>query len=311
MTMALSSVEQRVLRSRRHHVLAITLAPLLGFAAAVWLLWGRAVGVEEVLLLAGMWTASGLAGTVGFHRLFAHRSFRARPAVRIGLAILGSMAGQGPVIYWAALHREHHQYSDRPGDPHSPHLHDQTLRGRLAGAWHSHIGWMFSHRLPNSARYTPDLLEDKALVRVNNLYFVWLLLGLAIPTVVGGLWRGSLLGAFYGFLWGGLARLFIGEHLIWSVNSLCHLYGTRPHRVLDHSANNVWLSVFTFGESLHNNHHAFPSSAIFGLSWWQPDPGAWLIRGLEKLGLVWHVKKPSPQTLEARRLRRRAGAPAG
>jgi stearoyl-CoA desaturase (delta-9 desaturase) len=248
-----------------------------------------------------MWTVSGLAGTVGFHRLLAHRAFQVRPSVKVLLAVFGSMAGQGPPIYWVALHRQHHSFSDRPGDPHSPHLFGDGFRDQFRGLWHAHIGWMFDHELPDSARYAPDLLRDRALSKVNSLYHLWLVIGLAIPTVIDGAVTGTLRGAFLGFLWGGLARLFLGEHLIWSINSLCHFYGTRPFKVSDHSANNVWLSFITFGEALHNNHHAFPSSAAFGLRWWQLDPGKWLIRLLEKLHLAWDVKLPSGHVMHANR----------
>ncbi|MFN7963726.1 MAG: acyl-CoA desaturase [Thermoanaerobaculia bacterium] len=298
-----SGFEARTLRRRKRHVLLITVVPLVGFVVAVVMLWRKAVGPLELGLLAGMWTLSGLAGTVGFHRLFAHRSFQARTSVRVALAVAGSMAGQGPPIYWAALHRQHHQFSDQEGDPHSPHLFGDSFLAMVRGLWHAHIGWMFRHDLPDSSRYTPDLLQDPVLAKVNRLYFVWLAIGLAIPAGIGGLVHGSWLGAWYGFLWGGLARLFLGEHLIWSVNSLCHFFGTRPFRLDDHSANNTWMSVLTMGESLHNNHHAFPGSARFGLRWWQLDPGDWLIWSLERLGLVWGVKRPSKQTIVARMAR--------
>lgn len=261
--------------SRLLHNLAITLLPLLGLVIALIVaIWTTPIGPIEMGLLVGMWILSGTAITVGFHRHFTHRTFKTTTPIRVILAILGSMALQGPLIYWVALHRRHHEYSDQPGDPHSPHLHTNASLEWLRGLWHAHIGWMFNHEIPNPIHYAPDLLRDEAISKVNRLYFLWVFLGLAIPATLGGVLSISWMGAFYGFLWGGPVRILVAENFIWSINSITHVYGRRPFNTYEYSTNNIWLAIPTFGESWHNNHHAFPNSAIFGLKWWQIDWGA-------------------------------------
>jgi stearoyl-CoA desaturase (delta-9 desaturase) len=295
-------VSDRLKASQRLHGLAITALPLLAFITAIALLWTQAISCVEVALLLGMWILSGTGITVGFHRHFAHRAFETSTAIRIILTILGCMAGQGPLIYWVALHRRHHEYSDQPDDPHSPHLQAEGSLGWLRGLWHAHINWMFKHEIPNAVHYAPELLRDKVISKVNQLYFIWLFLGLAIPAFLGGVLRGSWTGVFYGFLWGGLVRLFLVENAIWSINSITHVYGRSPFDTHDYSKNNIWLAILTLGESWHNNHHAFNNSAIFGLEWWQLDGGAWVVRGLEKAGLVWDVKAPTKRMIEAKKV---------
>lgn len=209
------------------------------------------------------------------------------------------MAAQGPLLFWAAVHRRHHTFSDRPGDPHSPNLHDEGLKNYLRGFWHAHAGWLFSPEINDWALYVPDLLKDLTIVKVSRLYLAWVLFGLAVPAVVGALLTGTLKGAAGALLWGGLIRISLTHHTTWSVNSICHLYGTRTFQSQDLSTNNFWLAVPSFGESWHNNHHAFPGSAFHGFRWWQIDFSGYVIRLLQSLNLAWDVKTPSkagPQT---------------
>ncbi|WP_392532260.1 acyl-CoA desaturase [Nostoc sp. C117] len=290
-----------MLASQHLRGFAITLIPLLGFVTAIALLNTYQIGYVEIGLLLGMWILTGSGITVGFHRHFAHRAFQTNTAIKVILTIFGCMAGQGPLIYWVTVHRRHHEYSDQPGDPHSPHLQKDGNFAWLYGLWHAHVNWIFNHEIPNPIYYAPELLRDKIILKVNQLYLVWLFLGLAIPTIMGGIIRGSLIGALYGFLWGGLVRLFLCENMTLSINSITHFYGSRPFHTNDHSTNNIWLAIPTLGESWHNNHHAFINSAIFGLEWWQFDFGARVIRGLEKLGLVWDVKIPTKQMIESKK----------
>ncbi|NEO43445.1 MAG: acyl-CoA desaturase [Moorea sp. SIO4A3] len=282
------------------HALAIALIPLLGSIVAIVMAFKLGVGLVEVGLLVTMYTLTMLGITVGFHRHFSHCSFQAGTAVRVILAILGSMAAQGPLIYWVSNHRRHHQYSDLPGDIHSPYFkQDERLSG-LRGLWYSHMGWTFSHGITNTALFAKDLLREPTISKINQLYYLWVLLGLAIPTLLGGLLTGTWMGLISGFLWGGCVRLFLIYHVTNSINSITHLYGSRPFDTREQSTNNIWLAIPTGGEAWHNNHHAFPNSAIFGLKWWQIDLGAWGIRFLEKVGLVSQVKMPKVEMINAK-----------
>ena len=287
---------------QQFNVLLITLIPLIGFVIAlIMVMGGNPIEPLDLELFLGMWFVSGIGITVGFHRHFAHNGFKTSTPVRVILTIMGCMAAQGPLIYWVSLHRRHHENSDQLGDPHSPHLEKEGSLKLFRGLWFAHIGWMFNHEIPNAIYYARDLIRDRTISWVNRYYFIWLLLGLAIPTFLGGVLRGSWSGAFYGFLWGGLVRLFLTENLIWSINSITHVYGRRFFDTNEQSTNNLWLAIPTLGEAWHNNHHAFPNSAKFGLKWWQVDLGYWVIRGLEVLGLAWDVKTPTAGMIEAKR----------
>jgi stearoyl-CoA desaturase (delta-9 desaturase) len=271
--------------------LAVVLLPTVGIVAAGVL--ARQNGVAtSTLVVAGVMTAITLLGIeAGFHRLFSHHAFAGTTAVRVGFAIAGSMAAQGPVVFWAAIHRRHHAFSDREGDPHSPHLHGPGLKGLLKGLWHAHMGWLF---VPETtiewSRYTPDLLKDRPIFDVNRRYPLWVLLGLAVPALLGGLLSGTAYGALEGLLWGGLSRIFVVNHCTWSVNSLCHLLGSRPHASRDRSTNNGLLSLLSVGGSWHNNHHAFPAAARNNFRWWQIDLSGEFIGLLALLGLAWDLK---------------------
>ncbi|MFJ2663474.1 acyl-CoA desaturase [Nocardia fluminea] len=289
-------------RLQRRHFLLFDILPIIGTVVAFAFLLVRPFGVLEFALLFGMWLLTGLGVTVGYHRLFTHRTFKAAPWVTWVLAILGSMAGQGPVISWVALHRRHHEYSDREGDPHSPNLAGDGLRGALRGLAHSHFLWMRRHEYPNVVHYAPDLIKDRNLVRIARLYYYWVALGLAIPTVIGGLVSMSWTGAVAGLLWGGLVRIFVLEHIVWAINSFLHMFGTRRYESRENSHNGGVFALATLGESWHNNHHAFPESPSFGLDWYRLDPGFWLIRTLSFCGLAWDLKMPSAERMAAKRI---------
>jgi stearoyl-CoA desaturase (delta-9 desaturase) len=268
------------------------LLPFLGLVAGIVLLWGRGFGWVELGLLLGMYALTGLGISVGFHRLFTHRAFDTHPVIQFILGVLGSMAVQGPLLRWAAYHRLHHQHSDQPDDPHSPHHYGSGLLNLLRGLWHAHVGWFFQSDPPNLSRYVKDLCQSAMLRTVSALFPVWVLLGLLVPALLGGLLIGGWIGVLLGLLWGGLARIFLVHHVTWSVNSVCHLWGRQPFRVHDHSKNNFLFGVLALGEGWHNNHHAFPTSARFGLRWWQIDVGYWTIRALAVLGLARNVRLP-------------------
>lgn len=290
-------------RSKRRLALTMILVPPFGVAAAIWLAVTTGLTVAEVGIFVLMHGLTTIGVTVGFHRHFAHLSFTARPAVRLGLGILGSMAIQGPVIFWTATHRRHHNFSDREGDPHSPNLFGTGWRAWLRGQWHAHIRWLYAGEISNSARFANDLRRDKVAVWLNQTYTLWALVGLVIPTLLGALWIGGWMGAFKGFLWGGMVRLFVVHHAFWSIGSIAHTFGTRPYATSDHSGNSFWLAIPNFGEGWHNNHHAFPTSAYFGLRWWQVDVGGYVIRALHRLGGITHVMHPTPEQIELKQVK--------
>ncbi len=269
----------------------ITIGPILALGFVGWQMWDGLLHRSDLIVFAIVYLLTGLGVTVGFHRLFTHRSFKTYPAVRGVLAILGSAAIEGPVISWVADHRKHHAFSDKEGDPHSPHVdHGVGLRGALRGLAHAHLGWLFIHTERGSReRYAPDLIADPVVEFVDRTFFVWALGGLAaafgLGYAIGGTWRAGLTG----LLWGGAVRMLVLHHMTYSINSLCHFFGRRDYVTGDHSRNLAWLALPTFGEAWHNNHHAFPTSAHHGLSWRQPDISAMVIRGLERVGLVWDV----------------------
>ncbi len=275
---------------------------LLVFAA--WRAWGGTMRWSDLIVLGITYTLTGLGVTVGFHRLLTHRSFKTGPTLRFLLASLGSAAIEGPVIEWVSNHRKHHQFSDEPGDPHSPHHHGPGIRGALRGLLHAHFGWVLGGgALANPERYAKDLLADPVARFVDRTFLVWLVAGLALPFALGAALTGTLAGALTALLWGGAVRIFLLHHATFSVNSLCHYFGRRPYVTGDHSRNLAWLSVPTLGEAWHNNHHAFPTSARHGQGRWQFDPSWWVIRGLARCGLAWDVVRVSPAKRMARRAR--------
>jgi len=274
--------------------------PGVALIAAVVLLWNEVVGWEALVILAAMYVLTGGLGiSVGFHRLFAHRSYEAAKPVRATLAVLGTMAMMGPIIRWVTNHRKHHSYTDVEGDPHSPHLTGRTgVLGTVTGLWHAHVGWIFTDDRAPLERYARDLLDDPMVAYVNRTTGVWVLLGLLIPFTAGLALTATLEGALIAMLWGGPVRVFIVHHLTFSINSLCHFTGRRRFKTGDESRNVSWLAPLSFGESWHNNHHAFPSSAYLGLRRREVDLGRWVIRGLERTGLAWNVKHPSARGQE-------------
>lgn len=286
-----------------HALGLMIIIPTLGSIVAIAVALRSGIGPIEVGLLLIMYILTFCGITVGYHRHFSHRAFQANTACRVILGILGSMACQGPVIYWVSSHRRHHQYSELPGDLHSPYLIGDRNLGWFHGLWHSHIGWTYSHEITNTFSFAKDLLRDPVISKVNRLYYVWVLLGLAIPTVLEGVMTWTWMGALNGFLWGGLVRLFLVHHSSWTIGSIAHIYGSRSFDTHDQSRNNIWLAIPTFGESWHNNHHAFPNSAIFGLELSQIDLGGWVIRALEKVGLVWDVKVPTAEIIKAKKMK--------
>jgi stearoyl-CoA desaturase (delta-9 desaturase) len=273
----------------------VTVVPIIALGFAVWHAWAGLLRPSDLIVFGILYVLTGLGVTVGFHRLFTHRSFKAGPIVRGTLAILGSAAIEGPVISWVADHRKHHAFSDEPGDPHSPHVdHGGSWAGELRGLMHAHVGWLFRHDARGARdRYAPDLLADPVVRFVDRWFFVWALGGLAAAFGLGVAIGGSVGAGLTALLWGGAIRLLLLHHVTYSINSVCHAFGRRAFRTTDESRNVPWLSVLSFGESWHNNHHAFPTSARHGIGRGQVDPAAAVIRGLERCGLAWDVVRIS------------------
>jgi stearoyl-CoA desaturase (delta-9 desaturase) len=275
----------------------ITVVPLLLVGLAAWRLWNRELYWGDVVIFVVMYVPIGLGVTVGFHRLLTHRSFKTSPWMRGLLGILGTMSVEGPVISWVSDHRKHHAYTDRPGDPHSPHVdHGVGLRGALRGLAHAHLGWLFDHSERGSReRFAPDLLADPVIGFIDRTFVVWSLLGLAIPFGLGVLIGGSIDAGLIAMLWGGAVRIFLLHHVTYSINSLCHFFGRRRFETGDESRNLLWLAPLSFGEAWHNNHHAFPTSAFHGLGASELDVSGLVIAAGERLGLVWDVQRVSPE----------------
>lgn len=277
---------------------ATVLIPFLGTLLAIALLFVRPISPLEISLFLVMYTLTVLGVEVGYHRLFAHRAFQVSTPIKAALAILGSMAAQGGCFFWVAHHRRHHQYTELPEDPHSPHLHGNGFLGKFQGLWHAQMGWVMAGEITNTSVFAKDMIKDPLLTRINKLQHVWVLLGLVIPSLIAlAVSGGSLMAALEGFLWGGLVRIFAGQQVVNATNSICHFFGARPFDLSDRSTNNLWLAIPSMGMSWHNNHHAFPTSATAGLRWWQIDLSTGCIRLLETLGQAWSVKVPSPQKI--------------
>ena len=298
------TVRSRTSRISQAVTLIAVGVPPLGTLLAMGFLWGIAFHWADLAVLAGMYVVCAFGTTIGFHRYFTHKGFEARTPVKAILAILGCMTMQGPLTQWVTDHRKHHALSDKPGDPHSPHVdRGEGAWGALKGFVHAHVGWMFtSLGMEQGREYGRDLYEDRLVRAIDRLYLLWVVLTLGIPFgigyAVGGTWQRGL----EAMVWGGLLRIFLYQHATFSVNSICHMFGRRHYRTRDEARNNWLVALLVFGEGWHNNHHAFPASARHGLGRRQFDVSWWVIRGMEKLGLVWDVKVPDSAQIARRRL---------
>jgi stearoyl-CoA desaturase (delta-9 desaturase) len=278
----------------------ISVVPFIGLLLVGWQVWNEYLHWSDIVVFAILYVSTALGVTVGFHRLFTHRSFATSPVLRGVFAAVGSAAIEGPVISWVADHRKHHAFSDAPGDPHSPHVdHGVGWRGALRGLAHAHMGWLFIHTQRGARkRYAPDLVADPVVSFVDRTFIWWALGGLGAAFGLGWLIGGTLTAALTGLLWGGAVRLLVVHHVTYSINSLCHYFGRRRFDTDDESRNLAWLSLLSMGEAWHNNHHAFPTSAAHGLRWYELDLSNLVIRGLEKLGLAWDVVRIDPARQE-------------
>lgn len=278
--------------SARRLAYVTVLVPTAGFGVAVWYSLRYGFAPADLVTLALMWVVTSLGIEGGFHRFFAHRSFSARPWLTTFFGLAGSMAAQGPVVFWVATHRQHHAFTDREGDPHSPRPIGDGRFARARGLWHGHIGWLFTIRRQGWSSYVPDLLRNRLIMKINQYYLVLVLLGLLVPAGLGWLIGDGADGAVRGLLWGGLARIFLLDQVTWGVNSIGHTVGSRRYETRDNSRNVAAMAPISAGGSWHNNHHAQPASAFNRHAFWQVDMIGAAIRLLEFLGLVADVRRP-------------------
>ena len=300
-----ATVRERTGAASRLITLVAVIVPPVGVLCAAGVLWGVALSWVDVVLFGALYVLCGLGTTVGYHRLFTHKSFETTRWLRGVFAVLGSMTIQGPVTQWVTDHRKHHALSDQEGDPHSPHAgHGGGIWASVKGFAHAHVGWLFRTKgMERGEHYGRDLYEDRVVRTVDRLYALWVVLTFGLPFAVGYLAGGlSWELGLQALVWGGLVRIFVYQHATFAVNSVCHMFGRRSYRSRDESRNNWVVAALTFGEGWHNNHHAFPSSARHGLDRGQLDIAWWTIRALEKVGLAWDVRLPSRTQRERRRL---------
>jgi stearoyl-CoA desaturase (delta-9 desaturase) len=283
-------------RLKRYSTIAALVIPFVALVVAIYLLWNQAVDWFDLMLFAVFYAISVGGVTVGYHRMLTHRAFLSPKPVEYLFALAGSVAVEGPVIQWVADHRMHHAHTDEEGDPHSPHVGHGS---KLGGLWHAHAGWFFRDLHANETRYARDLVEDRGMRLLDKYFIVITGIGIVLPGVLGWAYHGDFEGFLRGVLWGGLVRLFFVHHVTFAINSVCHFYGTRRFDSEDRSTNVFWLSVPSFGESWHHNHHAFPRSARHGLRWWEVDPTYWGIRLMSLFGLAYAIKAPKIRTTPA------------
>ena len=282
---------KRFRRQQYKHFLLCQALPMILTVALPFALPEGWFSLPWIGLMLLVWLVVGGFGvSVGLHRHFAHRAFTAPRSMRVLMAIAGSMAAQGPVSYWVGIHRRHHTFSDQAGDPHSPHGVANGARNRLWAFVHGHVGWAISHDVPMPSRYSADLIRDPVIAWIDRRYWWVVAAGIVLPGFIGMAMHGGAEGFALGAYWGGIVRIALGHNVIWSINSFCHAIGHRPYNTEDHSRNVSFLSLISFGESWHNNHHEAPTRAKFAHRWWQVDIGWMIIRGMRAVGLASNVK---------------------
>lgn len=289
-----SYLEGKAAQMQRVFALGVMVLPAVGTLEMFRLIWQSGVPGWAWWLFGIMYFVHMFGVTAGLHRLASHNGYSAGPVVKAVLTIMGSMAAQGPLLYWVATHRRHHIYSDKPGDPHSPNLH----KNKLIGLWYSHMPWMLERSISTWNHYAKDVLRDRTYFFVHQNYLVWVVLGLVIPAVAGGIIAGDIAGVWTGFIFGGLARMFFANQAAWMVGSVSHRYGSRQFRTDDQSKNNWLVAILAFGEGLQNNHHAFPVNYRHSIYWYEPDITGWVLAVMARLGLVQDLKFPTEKRIK-------------
>ncbi len=265
-------------------IIAIPFIPWLRVYPAMW------VGF-------GFWLITALGITVSYHREITHQAIKLRPWIKYIMAFFALLSLQGMIKDWTTEHRRHHKHVDAEGDPHSPHF---PYGGSVwTGFLHAHFGWLFLKDV-HDYENIPDILLDKGFRKLDNLFPFIVVLTFLLPGLITLLFVPSFQGFATGVFWGGIVRVFVVHHLTWLVNSWGHLWGSRPWKTGDYSTNNFVLGVLTMGEGFHNNHHGFEYSARLGLKWWEIDGGWYLIKLLDVLGQVEHIRLPLKRDMIAK-----------
>jgi stearoyl-CoA desaturase (Delta-9 desaturase) len=291
-----SEIERDVLASRLAYLtVGLPMAGTVGGAVYAVL---DGISMWDVALFTTMYAITAVGVEAGLHRYFSHRSFDASRPVKFFLGVAGSMAAQGPIVFWVANHRLHHAFADTARDPHSPRPQGPGIGGRIRGLWHGHVGWLFTVKKTDWSRHCRDWLDDRGVMKINARYFTLVVLGIFLPGIIGYLATLSVHGFVGGILWGGFVRIFALDQATWLVNSLGHTIGNRAYRTRDHSCNIGLLAPPTVGGSWHNNHHARPALAQTARHWWQLDLAGAFIALLDRIGLVSNVRYANPPSAQ-------------
>jgi stearoyl-CoA desaturase (delta-9 desaturase) len=281
-------------------IAVFVVVPLLAVVLAIPVAWGGWLSWVDVALAVGFYVLTATGITIGYHRYFTHGSFKAGRTTKIVLAVIGSMALQGSLSQWVADHRKHHKFSDEIGDPHSPWRYGTSKRAIAKGLYYAHVGWLFDESQSPVEKYAPDIHNDRDLRAISRWFPAIVVTTLLLPAVLGGLITMSWTGALTAFFWATLIRVALVHHVTWSINSVCHVFGTRPFESRDMASNVWWLAIPALGENWHSLHHAEPTAARHGVLKGQLDLSALMIRSLERLHLVRDVRWPKPERVVAK-----------
>ncbi|MGI9198028.1 MAG: acyl-CoA desaturase [Candidatus Nanopelagicales bacterium] len=294
------STTEPMARGMRTAIGIFVFVPLLCVVLAIPVAWGGWLGWTDVILAVAFYLIAAAGITIGYHRHFTHGSFKAPRWVTLVLGIAGSMAVQGSIEQWVADHRKHHARSDEEGDPHSPWRYGTTKRAVAKGLVFAHVGWLFDGEQSSIDRYAPDMRSNPDIRWMSRRFPWFVLVTIVLPAILGGLLTWSWQGALTALFWAGFVRIALVHHITWSINSICHVFGSRPFASRDRSTNNAWLAIPSLGESWHNLHHAEPTAARHGVLRGQIDISAATIRVMERLGMARDVRWPNPARLAAK-----------
>lgn len=260
---------------------AVAVATIIGIP-----LYGYYIGFTlfDWILFAVMYIVTGMGITVGYHRLIAHQSFECPDWVKRCLLIAGGWALQNSALIWCADHIRHHARTDTDEDPYNANR----------GFWHSHCGWLFYETPHRTEKYEVRLRRDPVILWQHRYYWPIVVSGLAIPFALGVVWHGGWMGGVSALLMGGLFRMFMVLNSTFTINSLCHMFGTQPHGTQDSSRDSWLISFVSFGEGYHNYHHTYARDYRNGPHWYNFDPSKWIIYTLSVMGLASNLRRLDP-----------------
>ncbi len=271
------------------NTLFLTITPVVAIILGTLYFKNNGFQLSQVLMAIFFYFLTGMSITAGYHRLFAHRTYKANKLVKLILLLFGAATFQNSALKWSADHRIHHNHVDDEKDPYNINK----------GFWYAHIGWIFFQEKEVDPKYPKDLTNDP-LVMWQHRNYLWLCvtMGFILPTIIGH-FLGSALG---GFALSGVARVVFVHHCTFFINSLCHIVGTRPYTDSNTARDSAIMAFFSYGEGYHNYHHYFPTDYRNGVKWYQYDPTKWLIKSLAFIGWTKDLKLvPKRLILEAQR----------